>query len=360
MTFHQEDHKLLMIPGPIEVADDVLYANAHAAVAHVSPQFVPVFGEVLQMLRKTVDAPSAQPIVVAGSGTMGWDMISLNVLQPGDDVLVLTTGYFGDAFADALRTYGVQVEQLRAPVGGRPGPDEIRAKLESKKFRAITITQVDTSTAVLSDIKAVSELVHQVSPETLVVVDGVCSVASEEIHMDAWGIDVIMTASQKGLGCPPGLCIVMAGPRAIQALESRKSPATYYLNWNRWIPVMKSYEAGTPIYFGTPPTNLIYALHQSLKTITEGPVSLQERYKMHREASKKVKDTIRSLGLKQLVSEELQASNGASNSMTAVCYPDGLGAADILPKMAQRDIVFGAGLLKDYKDKYFRIGHMGH
>ncbi|WFD42295.1 hypothetical protein MPSI1_000937 [Malassezia psittaci] len=361
MTFEQAPHKLLMIPGPIEVADDVLYENAHPAVAHVAPEFCQVYSEVLKNLRKVVYASDkVQPLAIAGSGTMGWDMTAVNALQPGEEVLVLETGYFSDGYADAMRAYGVKPTVLEAPAGQRPSLDQVKDALKQKKYRAVTITHVDTSTGVLTDVKAVAEAVREVSPETFIFVDSVCAVASEELRFDDWGIDLVLTGSQKGLGCPPGLSIMLIGPRVVKAFEERKTPpATYYLNWKHWFPVMKAYEAASPAYFGTPPTNLIYALHRSLKTILEGPVSLEERIKLTKQASDKIKNALTEMGLKQLVDPELQKNNGAANGMTAVRYPNGLKAPDVLPKMAQRGIVLGAGIHKDCKDQYFRIGHMG-
>ncbi|WFD25464.1 hypothetical protein MNAN1_000424 [Malassezia nana] len=359
MPFQQEPHKLLMIPGPIEVADDVLFANAHPSVAHTSPQFVPVFGEAIKMIREVVDAPSAQPIVIAGSGTLGWDMAATNLLEPGDEVLVLTTGYFGDSFADCLATYGAKPTKLTAPVGAPSSLDEVAQALRSKSYKAITITHVDTSTGVLNDPESICRVVKEVSPDTLIILDGVCSVASEEIHMDAWGIDYVLFASQKGIGCPPGLSLSVASERAMRTLETRKTPpATFFGSWKRWVPVMQAYESGNVAYFATPPVQLIYALHASLKTITKGSVSLAERYQRHKDASKQVKEGIEALGLEQLAVPEARTT-GVANGMTAVRYPPGMGAADILPKMAERGVVFGAGLHKACKDEYFRIGHMG-
>jgi len=359
MPFQQDPHKLLMIPGPIEVADDVLYANAHPAMAHTSPEFVPVFGEALKMLRTVVDGPTAQPIVVAGSGTLGWDMASTNMLEAGDEVLVLTTGFFGDSFAECLATYGAKPTQLTAQVGAPSSLDEVAKALREKKYKAITITHVDTSTGVMNDAEGISRVVKEVSPETLVILDGVCSVGSEEIHMDAWGIDYVLFASQKGIGCPPGLSLSLASERAIRTFESRKTPPPIFFgSWKKWLPIMKAYEAGNMAYFATPPVQLIYALHTSLKTMTSGSVSLADRFQLHKDVSKQVKDGIVALGLEQLAVPEARET-GVANGMTAVRYPPGMGAADILPKMAQRGVVFGAGLHKTCKDEYFRIGHMG-
>lgn len=195
------------------------------------------------MLRKLfqTENPASQPFVVSGSGTLGWDMVAANLAERGDDVLVLHTGYFADSFADCFETYGVNATQLKAPIGDRPQLPEVEKALKEKKYKLLTVTHVDTSTGVLSEIKALSELVHRVSPETLVVVDGVCSVGSEEIRFDDWGIDVVLTASQKGIGCPAGLCIMMCSGRAIETFKNRKTPpSSYFASFKNWLPSTSS------------------------------------------------------------------------------------------------------------------------
>ena len=191
------------------------------------------------MLRKLfiTSNPASQPLVVSGSGTLGWDFIAANLVERGDDVLVLHSGYFADSFADCFQTYGVNATQLKAPIGSRPELPEIEQALKEKKYAAITITHVDTSTGVLSDVKGVSELVHRVSPDTLVVVDGVCSVGSEEIRFDEWKLDVVTTASQKAIGVPAGLCIMMVSGRAIDRYNGRKTPpSSYFASFKNWLP----------------------------------------------------------------------------------------------------------------------------
>jgi alanine-glyoxylate transaminase/serine-glyoxylate transaminase/serine-pyruvate transaminase len=201
--------------------------------------FVNIFGDALSMLRKlfqTTD-PASQPIVISGSGTLGWDQVASNITEPGDKVLVLHTGYFGDSFADCFAAYGVDATQLKAPIGEGPSLEKIESALKETKYKAITITHVDTSTGVLSDIKAVSALVKRVSPETLVIVDAVCSVGSEEIRFDDWGLDVVLTASQKGIGCPAGLSILMVSGRGIETFKNRKTPVnSYFASWKNWLP----------------------------------------------------------------------------------------------------------------------------
>ena len=165
--------------------------------------------------------------------------MAANLAEKEDDVLVLHTGYFADSFAECFATYGVNATQLKAPIGDRPGLEEVEAKLKEKTWKIVTVTHVDTSTGVLSDVKAVSELVHRVSPNTLVVVDSVCAVGSEEIAFDEWGLDVVLTASQKGIGCPPGLCIVMCSGRAIDTYKTRAiPPSSYFASMKNWLPSM--------------------------------------------------------------------------------------------------------------------------
>jgi alanine-glyoxylate transaminase/serine-glyoxylate transaminase/serine-pyruvate transaminase len=201
--------------------------------------FVTIFGDTLTQLRKVFQTtkPDSQPFVISGSGTLGWDQTASNLTEPGDDVLVLHTGYFADSFADCFDAYGAKPTQLKAPIGERPSLEEIEKALGERQYKMVTITHVDTSTGVLSDVKAISELVHRVSPEALVIVDGVCSVGSEEIRFDDWGLDVVMTASQKGIGCPAGLSILMVSGRAMARFEARQGrPTSYFASWKNWLP----------------------------------------------------------------------------------------------------------------------------
>ncbi|KAI8384594.1 pyridoxal phosphate-dependent transferase [Radiomyces spectabilis] len=345
--------KLCMIPGPIEFHEDVLAAMGTPATSHVDPNFIPILGESIEMVRKVILSEVAQPFITSGSGTLGWDMM-VNLIEQGDEVLLLNTGYFGENLADCLTTYGAKVTQLRAPAGSRPSADELKAALAEKKYKMVTVTHVDTSTGVLSDIKKVAEIVKATSPETLVVVDGVCSVGSEEIRFDEWNLDIVITGSQKGLGVPPGLSIVIASPYAIKVFQERKTPIpAYYSNWNKWLPVMQAYEARKPAYFATPAVQLVYALHASLKKITSEP--MQVRFDKHRQVASDFRKTVKDLGLKQVA----QCEECSANGMTAIWLPEGVEVAKLVPALANKGVQIAGGILKDIATKYFRIGHMG-
>jgi len=285
---------------------------------------------------------------------LGWDQVAANLVEPGDEVLVLHTGYFADSFADCFETYGVKATQLKAPIGERPQLDEVVKALKEKEYKMITVTHVDTSTGVLSEIKALSELVHRVSPETLVVIDGVCSVGSEEIRFDDWKLDAVLTASQKGIGCPAGLSIMMVSGRAIERFKARKTrPTSYFGSWKNWLPIMQNYEAKKASYFATPSPQLVHALDTSLKQILSRP--LDQRFADHKAASQKVKKAVADLGLKQLASKPENQANG----MTAIYLPEGITPPDVLPNLLKKGVIFAGGLHKEIATKYIRFGHMG-
>lgn len=352
----QPDHPALLIPGPIEFDDAVLHAMSHYSESHVGAPFLATFGETLSMLRKLFQTsdPSSQPLVISGSGTLGWDLVAANLAEPGDDVLVLHTGYFADSFSDCFETYGVKATQLKAPIGSRPQLPEIEKALKEKKYKLLTVTHVDTSTGVLSELKDLSELVHRVSPETLLIVDGVCSVGCEEIAFDDWKLDGVITASQKAIGCPAGLSISIYSGRAIKSFQARKTPpGSYFASFKNWMPIMQNYEAKKPSYFATPSPQLIHALHTSLTQILSNPLS--ERFAAHKAASQKVKKAVTALGLKQLASDPANQANG----MTAIYLPENIKATEILPKLLSKGVIFAGGLHKEIAPKYIRVGHMG-
>ncbi|KAG0171725.1 hypothetical protein DFQ30_000481 [Apophysomyces sp. BC1015] len=323
------------------------------ATSHVDPGFINIFGETIELIRKVVVSETAQPIVLAGSGTLGWDEM-VNLIEQDDDVLVLNTGYFGEHLAECLAVYGAKVTQLRAEVGSRPTLDAIKQAVSEKKYKMVTITHVDTSTGVLSDIKGVAEVVKAISPETLIVVDGVCSVGSEEIQFDAWNLDVVITGSQKGLGVPPGLSILIASQHAIKVFETRKSPVpAYYSNWAKWLPIMKAYEARKPSYFATPAVQLVYALNTSLKQVLSQPIEV--RWNKHKMVAKNFRKSLYDLGLKTVSKNEECSANG----MTAVWLPEGVEVPQLVGAVAGKGVQIAGGILQGLAGKYFRVGHMG-
>ncbi|GAI41947.1 unnamed protein product, partial [marine sediment metagenome] len=237
-----KDRTLLMIPGPIEFEPDVLQALGAPTTSHVAPEFIEVFGQALERMRKVWLCPSGQPFVVAGSGMLALEMAVVNLIEPGDKALVLETGVFGDRYAELLARYGAEVTVLRAPLGNTVDLEQTEATLQDASYKLMTITHVDTSTGVRVDAKALGVLGRKYG--VLTVLDGVCSVAGEELCQQEWGIDVALSASQKAIGVPPGLALLMVGPQAMAAWRARKSAvSSYYADWSNWLPIMEAYEA---------------------------------------------------------------------------------------------------------------------
>jgi alanine-glyoxylate transaminase/serine-glyoxylate transaminase/serine-pyruvate transaminase len=347
-----KDRTLLMIPGPIEFEPAVLAALGAPTTSHIAPDFIEAFGQALERMRKVFLCADGQPFIVAGSGTLAMDLAGANLIEPGDRALVVNTGYFGDRYGMLLERYGAQVAHVGSPVGGRPALEDVERALEGDSYKLMTVTHVDTSTGVITDIKSLAALARQHG--VLIIVDGVCSVAGEELRMTEWGVDVALTASQKAISVPPGLALLVAGPRAIEAFRARVQPvANYYADWNNWLPVMEAYEARRPSYFGTPPVNLIWALNVSLGQILDE--GMEARFARHRALSSACKAAIATLRLRQVPTEP----TFAANTMTAPYYPQGVAATELLPRIKAAGAVVAGGLHPEIRAEYFRIGHMG-
>jgi alanine-glyoxylate transaminase/serine-glyoxylate transaminase/serine-pyruvate transaminase len=345
------ERDLLMIPGPINFDPGVLRAMSAPTAGHTSPEFIACFADALDAMRQVFLAPSGMPFVVAGSGTLAMDMAACNVIEPGDRAVVISTGYFGDRMTTILERYGAEVTTLRAEPGEIVPLDRIEAELVRVKPKVLTMTHVDTSTGVAVDVRALAQLGRK--HDALVIVDGVCSVAGMELQQDAWGVDIALTASQKAIGVPPGLALLVASPRALEAFRARKKPvANYYADWASWLPIMEAYLARKPAYFGTPPVNLIYALRESLRQIlAEG---MDARVARHKKLSDAFKAGIAAIGLKQVPAR----ADIAATTMTAPYFPDGIDAK-LISKVRERGVVVAGGLHPAIREKYFRVGHMG-
>lgn len=347
-----KNRKLLMIPGPVEFSPDVLRAMGMPTTSHVAANFIEIFGQALEHLRRVFLAPSGQPFVVPGSGTLAMEMAAANVIELGDHALVVNTGYFSDRFAKILDRYGAKVTHVHPrAVGDAPPSGEVEAALKAIRPKVMTITHVDTSTAVAADVKELSALGRKY--DVLVIVDGVCATAGEEMRQDEWGVDIALTASQKAIGVPPGLALVVAGPRAMDAFRKRSKPVgNFYADWTEWLPIMQAYEGRKPSYFATPAVNLVWALNVSLKEIlAEG---MEARFTRHRTMSEAFKSAMSALGLKQLpVRPEVYAT-----TLSAVYYPQGVDKG-VLKHIDDAGVIVAGGLHPAIRDQYFRVGHMG-
>ncbi|WP_309889858.1 alanine--glyoxylate aminotransferase family protein [Archangium sp.] len=339
-----------MIPGPVEFDPEVMRALGAKTASHVAPEFITVFGRALKRLREVCLAPSAQPFVVSGSGTLAMELAVANLVEPGERALVVNTGYFSDRMALLLTRYGAEVTQVRCAPGEAPDVAAVESALAGGRFKVMTVTHVDTSTGVLAPVEPLVRAAGRHG--VLSVVDGVCATAGETFHQDAWGADVYLTASQKAIGVPPGLALLTVSPRAMAAWRARKTPVrSLYADLGEWLPIMEAYEAGRPSYFATPAVNLVCALDVSLgQILREG---MEARFTRHRRMAKAFRAAWRALGLKTLpVSESVTA-----HTLSALYYPEGVDAG-VIARVREQGVVLAGGLHPELKTRYFRVGHM--
>jgi aspartate aminotransferase-like enzyme len=341
------ERELLMIPGPTNVAPSVLRASSRPMVSHTSPEFAKIFKEALDHLRK-VFMTESEVFVVAGSGTLALEMAIANVVEPGDKVLNTVSGFFGQYFVELSKVYGAVPSVLEVPYGKAIRPEKVREALEMDDYKAVTVTHVETSTGVANPIKEIGEIVRKYS-DAFYIVDTVCSLGGMEVRFDEWGIDVCASGSQKCIGVPPGLALIAVSQKTLEFIEKRKTPVgSWYGSFKNWLPVMRD----PTKYFATPPVNMIYALHEALKLIIDE--GLEKRFMRHHVLAEAFRDAMDALNL------EIVAERGyASNTVTAIYYPEGIDDNKFRDEMKKRGIIV-ASTLGPLRGKGFRVGHMGN
>jgi alanine-glyoxylate transaminase / serine-glyoxylate transaminase / serine-pyruvate transaminase len=341
-----------MIPGPVEVSPAVLAAVSGPPPGHVSPRLIEAFGSCLERMRQVWQADaSSQPFLFAGSGTLAMEVAAANLIEPGDRALVVSTGFFSERMVEILRRHGADVVHVAAPVGEAPSVEEVREILARGSFKALFATHVDTSTGVRVDPEPLCRLAREAG--ILSVFDGVCATAGERFEMAAWGADLYFTASQKAIGLPPGLALMVASERALAARAARRfSPPALYLDWDSWLPIHRAYEERKPSYFATPATSLVMSLEAGLGEILENGISV--RIEAHARAASALRNAWKAMGLRSVPREAV-----TGNTLSVLLFPEGIDAA-LVPKIAARGVIVAGGLHPAVKTTSFRIGHMGY
>jgi aspartate aminotransferase-like enzyme len=338
----------MMIPGPTPVEQSILDALSKETVSHLDPELVKTLKETLEDLKTVVMTEQGQPFIIPGTGTLAMETALVNTLKKGDRLLVISHGFFGDRFVEIARAYDFEVEVLASQWGKIVEVEKITQKLKEKKFSAVTLTHVDTSTGVCAPVIEVGEILKKY-PETLFIVDGVCAMGGIEERMDDWGIDILFAGNQKAIGVPPGLANLVFSQRALERRNSLGKISAYYMDINQWLPIMR--KPGER-YFTTHAVNMVNALHQGLKIIlNEG---LEERFRRHQKFALAFQTGLEELGFSILPSKEIRA-----NTVSTVVYPFGIEDISFREKLYQNGVLVsgGKGVLAG---KVFRLGHMGN
>lgn len=341
-----KNRRLVMIPGPTPVVRSIQDQMGRETVAFGDPGFVKDFKGVIDDL-KTLWGTTGEVFVVAGSGTMAMEMAIANTLKSGDNLLIVSNGFFGDRFLDCVERKGINIDVIKAEWGKVVPVSEIEAKLSEKSYQAVTVTHVDTSTAAVSPIAEIGEMMKKF-PDTIYIVDGVAATAGEPEYVDAMNIDVLLTGSQKAFGVAPGLAMVWASEKAMARRATLGVIPEYYIDFDKWLPVMKDPSK----YYATPAVNMIWALQEAINIIKEE--GLENRYARHIKTAKAMRAALEAMGFSILADEANRAV-----TLSCVLYPEGLDDLKFRTIMAEEGVQIAGGLAA-YAGKMFRIGHMGN
>ncbi len=343
--------KILMIPGPTEYEQEVLNALAQQTVAHTSNEFIALFKETLRDILRLVYSKKGFPFIVSGSGTLGMEIGTINFIRRDSKVLIVNNGFFGERLIDLFSRFTRNIDIYKPDLGYPADPKEIEERISSNKYDLVTVTHVETSTGVRNDIKEIAKYFRGL--DTVLVVDGVCSIGGEEFQM-SWGIDSVFTASQKALGAPPGLAIGVIGAKALSAMK-RNPPLSFFSDlrkWLGWYDILQDEKVDHYEFFGTPNVNLIRALNVSFNSIfSEG---ITKRIKRHEMMANAFRTAMTELDLEMIPKEEAYA-----NTVSAVYLPDKINGKLFLETAQKYGAIFANGLIPEIRNKYFRIGHMG-
>ena len=340
--------RMLMGPGPSDVNPRVLEAMASPTIGHLDPQFLDVLNDIRDMLRAVFQTENNLTLAVSGTGSAGMETCVVNLIEPGDRMLVCIAGVFGRRMTDVAERAGAQVTSIEVPWGEVFTPEQVEAALRERgPFKVVGIVHAETSTGAAQPIQPIREVVHEAG--ALLLVDTVTSLGGMEVDVDGWEIDACYSGTQKCLSCPPGLAPVTFSPASEEVIANRKSKVqSWYLDMN----MVRQYWGSERLYHHTAPVNMLYGLHEALRIVLEE--GLQARWDRHQHWHRELKGGLESLGLRYLADPEHLLP-----MLNAVATPDGVDeAAGRRRLLAEYGIEIGGGL-GEFKGKAWRIGLMG-
>jgi aspartate aminotransferase-like enzyme len=339
------EKEILRTPGPTPVPGRVQAAMNQPMIGHRSKEFAELFRNTAERL-KPIFGTKQEVYIVTGSGTSVLEAAAVNTVSPGEEVVVVVAGAFGDRFAAICERYGAVTHRLDVPWGAACNPQDLAELLQQHpNVKAVFVTYCETSTGVVNPIGQLAKTVKENS-EALIIVDGVSCIGGVEAKMDEWGIDILVTGSQKAMMLPPGLGFVSVSERAWDVIEQNGAPS-FYLN----LPAYRdSYETGMTPY--TPALSLIYGLQEVCNIIEEE--GFEQVVRRHELLKKMTRAAMEALGLPLLTIEE-----SASPTVTAIASNDKFDVDRLRRLLKKQFNIEFAGGQKKLKGKLLRIGHMG-
>jgi alanine-glyoxylate transaminase / serine-glyoxylate transaminase / serine-pyruvate transaminase len=348
MNYEPLPQRILMGPGPSNVNARVLQAMALPTIGHLDPAFTSLMDETMELLRSMFGTRNMLAFPVSGTGSAGMEACFVNVLQPGDRVLVGVNGVFGERMCDVARRCGAEVTRVEAAWGSALDPEAVRRAAREARPRVIAFVQAETSTGVLQPVEGIAAAAREA--EALLLMDCVTSLGGgAEVKIDGWGVDLAYSGTQKCLSCPPGLAPVTFGERALAALDARKAPVQ---SWYLDLSMIRRYWTGERFYHHTAPINMLYGLRESLRLIAEE--GLPRRVARHRRHAEALWAGLEAMGMRLSVPREVRLP-----SLTTVEIPEGAEDVPIRQALLREASLEIGGGLGPGKGKLWRIGLMG-
>ena len=342
--------RLLLGPGPSNVHPRVLNAQAQPLLGHLDPHFLELLDEVQQRLRGLFGTSSPMTLPLSGTGSAGMEACFVNLLEPGDDVVIGVAGVFGERMSDVAQRIGARVTRVETQPGTILEDEAMAAAVERVRPRVVAFVHAETSTGVRQPVEAIAKTAQRAG--ALVVLDCVTSLGGLPLQIDAWGVDAAYSATQKCLSCPPGLSPASFSERALDRARSRTSPVqSWYLDLN----LLAGYFGGERIYHHTAPISAIYALTEGLRLIEEE--GMEDRAARHRQSAAILVEGLEEMGFRPLVAEEHRLP-----MLTSVLLPDSLPAdqeASLRRQLLEKYRIEIGGGLGSLAGRIWRIGLMG-
>jgi alanine-glyoxylate transaminase/serine-glyoxylate transaminase/serine-pyruvate transaminase len=321
---------------------------AHPLLGHLDPQFIGLMEEVQDLLRHTFQTENRLTIPVSGTGSAGMEAALCNFIEPGDSVLVGVNGYFGERLCDIAGRYGAEVRRLERPWGEIFDVEEVERALEDMPAKLVCLVHAETSTGALQPVDGLADVVHRHGG--LLVLDCVTSLGGVPVTVDAWGVDIAYSATQKCLSCPPGLAPLTVSARAANALLQRQTKVT---NWYLDLTLLQEYWGSERTYHHTAPISMNYALREALRLVCEE--GLEERFKRHRSNAELLWKGLEGLGLELGVPLDHRLP-----TLTTVSIPDGIDGTTLRKRLLEEYNIEIAGGLGVFAGRVWRIGLMGY
>ena len=341
--------RLLMGPGPSNPDPRVLRAMSMPMVGHLDPVFLGVMDETMTWLRQVYQTQNHHTVPMSATGSAGIETMMVNLLEPGDDVIVGVIGYFGQRIAEVASRTGANVRLIEAPYGEVIAPERFEEELKRKPAKLVALVHAETSTGALQPVAEVAEIAHRYG--ALIAIDCVTSLGGLPVKIDEWGIDAAASCSQKCLGAPPGLSPVTFGPRAVEAIQARKQKVqSWYLDLNLLFAYWGDGKANTRVFHHTAPVSMLYAMREALRIVLEE--GLEARFERHAKAHRAFTAGLEAMGL------SLFTSGPKLPMLNVVNIPEGVQDLVVRKRLLEQDIEISGGF-GPLAGKTWRIGLMG-